>query len=106
MRGRDGKGGGKEHIPTLREVVQPGSKAAPPPNLDLFEDPPAATEPAAAAGPDEAERLRQAFIEELDRRVENLIRSRVQRLADSLAEDVMKTLKREIRNIAKDQERP
>ena len=105
MRGRDGKAGNSERIPTLREVVQPGAKQGTPPNLDLFEDPPAAEPREEDTGPDETERMRQAFIEELDRRVENLIRSRVQRLADNLAEDVMKTLKREIRNIAKDQKK-
>jgi len=104
MRGRDEKPSDKRNIPTLEDVIRPGKTAAPPPNLDLFEDPPAAA-PTESEGADESERLRQAFIEELDRRVENLVRSRVQRLADSLAEDVMKTLKREIRNIARDQSR-
>ncbi|MEA5446272.1 hypothetical protein VCB98_10620 [Gammaproteobacteria bacterium AB-CW1] len=105
MRGRDSNAGSARQIPTLEEVVRPGKKTVnAPPNLDLFEDPPA-VETVATEGPDEKERMRQAFIEELDRRVENLVRSRVQRLADSLAEDVMKTLKREIRNIAKDQEK-
>lgn len=103
MRGDNGQAGGKREIPTLREVVRPGTPRNNPPNLDLFEDPPAAPAVDPADGPSEEERIRDAFIEELDRRVENLVRSRVQRLADNLAEDVMKTLKREIRNIAKEQ---
>jgi len=105
MRGSDDKTDKAEDaVPTLREVVRPGVGHKQPPNLDLFEDPPA--NPAAEAeGPSEQERLQQAFMEELDRRVENLVRSRVQRLADALAEDVMKTLRREIRNIARDQKR-
>ncbi|MCP1726190.1 hypothetical protein J2T60_000155 [Natronospira proteinivora] len=106
MRGRDNKAGGsKDTIPTLREVVRPGAAQQNPPNLDLFEDPPAGNGEENPDAPTENERLQAAFMEELDRRVENLVRSRVQRLADALAEDVMKTLKREIRNIAQEQKR-
>jgi|GEM_PF-1751931 len=106
MRGRDDKtSSGKDRIPTLREVVRPGASRQNPPNLDLFEDPPSSHGPEETEAPSESERLRAAFIEELDRRVENLVRSRVQRLADALAEDVMKTLRREIRNIAREQDR-
>lgn len=103
MRGDDPQSGKDRAIPTLKEVVRPGPKRQTPPNLDLFENPPEVDAPAESASASEEERVRDAFIEELDRRVENLVRSRVQRLADNLAEDVMKTLKREIRNIAKGQ---
>lgn len=103
MRGDDPQADKDRPIPTLKEVVRPGPKRQSPPNLDLFEDPPDISQPAETESASEQERVRDAFIEELDRRVENLVRSRVQRMADNLAEDVMKTLKREIRNIAKNQ---
>lgn len=106
MRGDDPQTGKDRPIPTLKDVVRPGPKRQSPPNLDLFEDPPDVSQATETESASEQERVRDAFIEELDRRVENLVRSRVQRMADNLAEDVMKTLKREIRNIAKNQGKP
>ncbi len=100
MRNRQSRKRDTAGIPTLHELVESGAgQRGEPPNLDLFEDPPAGN-PSSSREEDETRRLRRAFLEELDRRVENLVRSRVQRLADRLAEDVMSTLKRELAAVA------
>lgn len=100
MRQRNQRKRGSSGIPTLHELVERGDpRGDSPPNMDLFEDPPA-RDSDGGLDEDEARRLRRVFLEELDRRVENLVRSRVQRLADRLAEDVMSTLRRELAGIA------